>query len=178
MRNFLVLIGVFSLLTSSVNLMAKERRGAELVITKSDGQQIRGELIAVRGASLLLMESQSGSDVAVDLNDIHVIEVIKKSKTFSGAGIGFLEGVAGGALCGFLTGEIMRQNIAPKDTNARWRGAAAGGAIGGIIGALVGGIIGNAAGRPESFQIAGESQEKIKIILEKLRSHARRANLR
>jgi len=48
MKKFLALFLIFSLIILSVNLYAKERRGAKLLITKKDGQQIRGELIAVK----------------------------------------------------------------------------------------------------------------------------------
>ena len=50
-------------MTLSGNLIAKERRGAELIVQKKDGQQIRGELIAVKQNSLLLLVS--GVDTAI-----------------------------------------------------------------------------------------------------------------
>ena len=65
-KKFLSLFLVFSLMMLSVNLYAKERRGAKLIITKKDGQQIEGELITVKPNSLLLLNTE-GKDVPVDL---------------------------------------------------------------------------------------------------------------
>jgi hypothetical protein len=39
---------------------AEEKRGATLIIQKKDGQQVKGELIAVKENSLLLKEAESG----------------------------------------------------------------------------------------------------------------------
>jgi hypothetical protein len=76
----LVLVVTFSLLICSENMMAKERRGAELMITKTDGQQIAGELIAVKPSSLLLLNPKTGADVSIEIGDIAVIKIMKKSK--------------------------------------------------------------------------------------------------
>jgi len=70
MRKFIALFMVFSILSLSGNLIAKERRGAELMVDKKDGQQVRGELIAVKQDSLLLLERESGADVSVDIEEI------------------------------------------------------------------------------------------------------------
>ena len=52
-KKFISLFLIFSLMMLSTNLYAKERRGAKLIVTKKDGQQIRGELITVKPNSLL-----------------------------------------------------------------------------------------------------------------------------
>ncbi len=70
---------VFSLMMLSVNLYAKERQGATLIVTKKDGQLIKGELITVKPSSLLLLDTE-GKDVSVGIADIKVIRVVKKSK--------------------------------------------------------------------------------------------------
>ena len=81
---------VFSLLEIScttITLPTKERRfkerdtkrGAEFIIQKKDGQQIKGELIAVKPNSLLLLNTY-GKDESVDIEDIKIIIVKEKLK--------------------------------------------------------------------------------------------------
>ena len=60
-KKFLSLFLIFSLMMLSVNLYAKERRGAKLIITKKDGQLIEGELITVKPSSLLLLNTEGKS---------------------------------------------------------------------------------------------------------------------
>jgi hypothetical protein len=42
MRKIIALFLVFSVLSFSMNLIAKENGGADLIIQKKDGQQVRG----------------------------------------------------------------------------------------------------------------------------------------
>ncbi len=78
-KKFISLFLVFSLVMLSVNLYAKERRGAKLIITKKNGQQVKGELITVKPNSLLLLDTE-GKDVSVGIADIKVIKIVKKSQ--------------------------------------------------------------------------------------------------
>ena len=79
-------------------LLAQERRGAMVVVTRKTGGQVAGELIAVRQDSLLLL-SPVGKDESVDIPDIWTIEIVRKHKAGSGFLIGFLAGgIAGGVL--------------------------------------------------------------------------------
>jgi len=55
----------------------KQKHGIKLIVQKRDGQEIRGELIAVKHNSLLLLEFES--EVSIEIIDIKVIKVIKKS---------------------------------------------------------------------------------------------------
>ena len=77
-KKFISLFLAVSLMMLSVNLYAKERRGAKLIITKKNGYQTEGELITVKPNSLLLL-SITGRDMSVDIADIKVIRVVKKS---------------------------------------------------------------------------------------------------
>ena len=88
MKKFMSMFLVFSILALSIPLTAKEKKGADLIIQKTDGTQVRGELIAVKENSLLLMERESGADVSVDIEDIKFIDIVKKSKTVTGLLIG------------------------------------------------------------------------------------------
>jgi hypothetical protein len=166
-KSVLALVLVFFTVVCSGNLIAKERHGADLVITKTDGQQINGELIAVKETSLLLLDSQTGADVSVEIGEIRVIRIVKKSKALLGIGIGLLAGLVGGLIIG-----------GTEKTIEGTRGEAVAiytGAIGGPA-ALIGGIIGAAIGTDKTIQIEGKSPEETKGILEKLRRQARVTN--
>ena len=80
MGKIISLLVIFSLSGLSGNLMAGERRGATIVVHKKDGAQEKGELIAIKQNSILLLGSSSGTDVSVDVPDIKTIGILKKSK--------------------------------------------------------------------------------------------------
>lgn len=170
MKKIIVLLLIFSLFSLYGNVHAKERHGADLKIQKKAGQQIRGELIAVKENSLLLMERDSGADATVDIEDIKVVKIVKKSKTFIGAGLGLL--ISGGA--GYLFGYISECPECHKT------GCTSNGAMYGVLGAgfgvLIGGITGAFAGKDKTIRIEGKSDSEIKEILENLRKKARVPN--
>jgi hypothetical protein len=109
-KKFISVFLIFSLMMFSVNLYAKEKRGAKLLITKKDGGKIEGELIAVKPNSLLLLNTE-GKDVPVYIEEIKVIKIVYKKLGVVGgtlvgalgcAGIGALfAGLYGGILAGF-----------------------------------------------------------------------------
>ena len=109
-KKFISVFLIFSLMMLSVNLYAKEKRGAKLLITKKDGGKIEGELIAVKPNSLLLLNTE-GKDVSVYIEEIKVIKIVYKKLGVVGgtlvgalgcAGIGALfAGLYGGILAGF-----------------------------------------------------------------------------
>jgi hypothetical protein len=92
MKKFTALFLVFSLISLYGNLIAKEKHGAELIVVKKDGQELRGELITVKKDSILLMGYVSAYDVTIKIDDIKVIKIKKKSS--------FEKGFLGGALAG------------------------------------------------------------------------------
>jgi len=63
----------------SNKIAKKQKHGTKLIVQKRDGQEIRGELIAVKHNSLLLLEFESAAEVSIEIIDIKVIKVIKKS---------------------------------------------------------------------------------------------------
>jgi len=161
MKNIMVILLVFSLLWLSGSLFA-EKKGAEIIIAKNDGRQVRGELIAVKTDSLLLMDSVTGDDVSINVSDIRDIKIMKKSKTLTGVVSGFFAGAAAGALAGLVVDEAIGKKDwiwGPEDS------ALLGGGIGGLVGALTGGMIGAHIDHFETFQIADRSDEEIKAIL-------------
>jgi hypothetical protein len=80
-------------------LSARERRGANLVVVQKDGQTVKGELIAVKSDSLLLL-NPAGMDESVDIAGIRSIRIVIKSKGGTGFLIGFLAGAIGGGCVG------------------------------------------------------------------------------
>jgi hypothetical protein len=58
----------------SGNLMAKGRTGRDLVVTKISGDQVKGELIAVKQHSLLLMDWQTRGDVSIKIREVRNIK--------------------------------------------------------------------------------------------------------
>jgi len=160
-KRFVSLFLVFSLMMLSVNLYAKERQGAKLMVTKKDGQHVEGELITVKPNSLLLLDTE-GKDVSVDVVDIKIIRIVKKSKAWDAgdAGIGFLVGGGVGALIGAF-GEYPGLM------------AIIYGLIGGGIGVIVG--VGIGAG-DKTYQIEGMSDSEIQKTMDRLRKKARVRN--
>jgi hypothetical protein len=165
-KKFIALFLVFSLLVLSANLYAKERRGAKLIITKKGGYETEGELITVKPNSLLLL-SITGRDVSVDIADIKVIRVVKKSKALLGAGIGLL--IFGGGTALFVE-TFGRNSWEPPDLH---KFAVGFGAIGAIVGLVIGGITGELLGTDKTIQIEGMSDLKIQETMDKLRKKAR-----
>lgn len=57
------LFRLLCLMTISGNLVAKERRGADVVIAKKDGQAAKGEPISVKEDYILLLDCSSRNDI-------------------------------------------------------------------------------------------------------------------
>jgi len=155
-----------SLLALPDGLSAKERRGAELVVTRLDGSQVNGELIAVKRDSLLLLSY--GRDESIDLADVKTVRIVKKSRAGKGALYGFLVGAAGGALWG----------SANQDSDVWGNGTALiAGAYVGAIGALSGLLAGSVLGLDSSYTVAGKPEAVVNEYWNKLRAHAREPRL-
>ena len=133
---------------------------------KNDGNKVHGELIAVKKASLLLLDSVSGIDATVNVNEIEIVHILKGPKTGLGAISGFLVGgVVGVTAVGKSSGCGQCPNSARRNI--------IGGALVGGIGALIGALIGSSAGSNEIVILKGLPQEELKVELEKIRSKAR-----
>jgi len=162
---------VVSVLTLSVQLTAKEKKGADLLIHEIQGNTVRGELIAIKQSSLLLLERYTGADVTVDVEDVEVIKIFGKSRALQGGAIG---GLLGG-LVGFLIGRSQGDEggfVLISKSQAGGIGAV----IGGGIGTLAGVGIGAARKVDSTLQLKGKSKSEIQNILKKLRSKARIKN--
>lgn len=168
-KGVLVLGLIFSLLMNSGNLAAKEKRGAELEILKKDGMAYKGELIAVKPASLLLLDSQTGADVSVEIGNISAIKIIKKSKAWALGATGFFLGAA----CGIGFGSII-DRVGEVNTSVGVYFAIA--ALFGAIGAIPGAIVGAYLGKDKIIQLEGKSAQETNAVMEKLRGQSRIAD--
>jgi len=174
MKKIRVVILVLSFLILSGNLYA-EKKGADLLIQKTNGEGIRSELIAVKENSLLLIDRDSGADVSIDIRNIQVFKIMKESYAPAGILTGLLIGIVSGVATGSESNDDQSKGGFSKFSNGfNFMGSAVGF---GLIGALVGGIIGTiASGADEIIQIEGKSDSKIQEILEKLHKKARIRN--
>jgi hypothetical protein len=163
MKHFLSLFLVSSFFLLSGSILAKEKKGADILIRKTDETQVKGELIAVKQRSLLLLERESGADVAVDIEDIAIIRLTKKSKALLGAAVGFIAGAIAGSIWWMSVQEADDTSI----TNPYALAAGAGG------GAAIGALIGAQAGSDKTIQIEGQSDSEMGKIMGELRKNAR-----
>ena len=138
-------------------LSARERRGANLVITLKDGHFVTGELIAVKPDSLLLLAEK---DESVDLAGIRSIRIVRKSKARLGGLYGSLAGTLSGGIEVALEGGTRTE-------------IGLGLVFGGILGGAVGLGVGAIAGTDKTIQFEGKSESEIKQALSYLRGKAR-----
>lgn len=152
----------FLMLVLPAALSARERRGANLVITLKDGRCVGGELIAVKPDSLLLL-NPDGKDESVVVAEISNIRIVRRSKALQGLLYGLVPGAVGGAVWGALA----------TDSDMAAIGALLGGAfIGGVAG-LVGLAVGSGAGLDTSIDLAGLPDAETADVLIKLNRQAR-----
>ena len=157
----------------------RKKRGANLIIQKINGQQIWGELITVKPSSLLLLNTE-GKDVSVDIEEIKVITVVKKSKVSKGIGIGLVIGGVSAIYfgskyrdtkdLGILNFLYIFYFLLPPLWFKYELGTMV---LGGSIGAVVGGLIGASLGRDKIIQIEEMTDLQIKEAMDKLRKKAR-----
>jgi hypothetical protein len=159
---------VLHLMGVSVQLLAKKRRGTDLVIQKKGSEEITGELITVKQNALLLKIRQSEIDTTVAVDDIQSIKIIKKSAA--------LEGIWGGFLIGCVGGSLVTYYRHRGTEREKGRDTLVIGSIVGLIGSLTGAVIGGMKGRDEIVQVEGLSANEKTAFLKKLSSKARIRN--
>ena len=170
MKNAIPLFLILTFIMLSVDLYAKERRGAELIITKKGGGQLSGELIAVKPDSLLLQDP-AGTDVSVEVAEIRKIRIVRKSKLGQGILFGALAGAGVGVIIGTRHpegGTLGNLNLGPLSDFAY-------STLGGI---LAGGAIGIAKGKDKTIQLEGMSDSEFQEAMEYLWKKARVRNFR
>ena len=161
-KKLISLFLVFSLMMLSVNLYAKERRGAKLEIWGKGDRFIEGELITVKLNSLLLLDIE-GKDVSIDVADVEIMRIGKKSKILLGFGIGT------------LTGFIVGAAASPRGLNNLGQ-AYLTLALFTFAGAFAGVVSGVNSGKNEIIQIEGMTDSEIQETLDYLRKKARIRN--
>jgi hypothetical protein len=172
-KNLISIFLVFAFLTSPGNMRAKNIRGAEIEIQKTNGSIISGELIAVKKDSLLLVDSETSFDVSVNINQIQVIQVLRKSQSKLGALSGLLVGGAIGAATFGRSGSGNNDDCDCPNANSSSQRNIVGGVLTAGLGAVVGAIIGTAVGQDKIIVLEGLSPEQKELALEKLRKKAR-----
>lgn len=167
-KKFISFLLLFFFVALIGNLMAKERKGADLLVTKKDGQQVKGELITVKPTSLLL-KNVDGRDETVDVADISIIKILKSSRAFQYGVAGFL---IGGATRGILHSVVRKEKEGEEATqhfvqeSVKWAA---------IIGAA-GVVVGSVAGMDKTIKIEGKPDVQIDNALKKLSKKARVPN--
>lgn len=170
-QQFLIAVVVLSLICPGSLWAKKEKAGKEIIVTKEDGLQVKGELLKVEDNSLLLLIHESLAKVSIIVSEIDNIKVKKKSMAKNGAIIGALVGCFFG---GYLVYSIF--NSLDEEQSIRYIiiGAAIGGGLGAAPGLIVGGLAdGIAPNRYKTYQVKGKSPSEIKEILKKLKKKAR-----
>ena len=144
-------------------LAAKDRRGANLIVTTKDGGQFPGELVAIKPDSLLLLDDVTGHDRSVALDDVSVIKIVRKSKALTGLLVGFVPGAVGGAVWGAHASDSDMAELA----------ALFGGLVVGSVAGLVGLAAGLGLGLDSEIDFAGLTEAEKSGVLAKLNRQAR-----
>jgi|GEM_PF-839579 len=161
-KHIAVILGL-AVLCLPNSLQAKGYRGSALIITLKTGIQIRGELIAIKRDSLLLL-GLDFRDTSVAVTDIATIRIVRKPRAWQGLLYGFVPGAVGGAIWGGTAG---------GDEDMAALAAFFGGIVIGAASGLVGLAAGTAAGMDTELVLAGLSQVDVDRILARLNRQAR-----
>jgi hypothetical protein len=163
-KEFVAAALVAGVLILPAGLAAKERRGADIIVTKLDGTLVPGELIAVRTDSLLLLSE--GTDLPIGLADIQLVKIVRPSRSGLLAGIGAALGFVG---CGTATYIMVDEAVWDSKTKM----ALIVGALGAGAGAIIGALVGSAAGADSVFTVAGQPAEVLAGYWARLASYSR-----
>ncbi|HSA96403.1 MAG TPA: hypothetical protein VLJ16_10140 [Acidobacteriota bacterium] len=107
--------------------LAKERAGARIKVTKVDGTTLEGELIAVNGLDLVILETSKGIEATESLTEIKKIRIGNTSAKVLGA---FGLGAASAAICAYAVppngevGPTGERTVPSRTSQAIWGGIA------------------------------------------------------
>ena len=132
----IIAFAVAALLAAPSGLAAKGRRGALIILTKTDGAEVKGELVSVKPDSLLLL--RSGDALTIPRDKVHSVTLMRRSRKASGALTGFTIGALVGVVWMRHDGGVMEEISTPVKAGA-------------ICGGL-GLVIGMVAGRGEKVE--------------------------
>ena len=161
---FIALALVFALMILSGNMMGAERKGVEVKIQKTDGQEISGELISVRKNALVILDEATEVDTTVNLNLVDSIHVNNKSLMFElGLGSFLLAGAAR------MMAHSRTKDIDTEPGQHQVQGVWYWGAGGAVVGVLAGAFF----GIDKNIQVQGVSEAALQESLLKLSKKAR-----
>ena len=146
-------------------LGAQERKGAEIAVAKNDGVVVKGELLAVKGTDLLIMDGPTPGGVSVSLADAKLVTVVKRGKAgviLAGALVG--GGVGAAAGYGVESGQHGFLSSLPK---------AAGTLVGGGLGLVAGLLVGALVSSNKTIAVVGTDPISVGRVAAQLRPLAR-----
>ena len=106
---FTVMVIVAGLLVMPAGLWAKTKRGALVVVAKSDGIQVKGELVSVQSDSLLIL--RGGDVLTIPRQKVHAVTLMRRSRMASSALTGFVFGALPGVAWGISYGDSVVHGI-------------------------------------------------------------------
>ena len=107
MKSLLAIGTALSLMLVSIDMAAKERDGARVLIIKKEGREVKGEPLRVTDDSLVVMGHNGG--VTVKAGDIEQVGVFRRKKK------GSADKIICGILLGGLAGSGLGALIAPQE---------------------------------------------------------------
>lgn len=145
--------------------LAAQRYGATLRIEMLDGRQMQGELLAVKGETLIL-QARSGSEAKADIRDVARVRIMRPNRVGKGLVAGMLTGFAVGCLIvlPFTLSDSNEYSVLPLIVYGGMFGGA-----GGAIGAGAG-LISSAS---ETIQCQGRSDAWRILALKRFQRLAR-----
>ncbi len=148
------------MVVSAGDLWSKDRdRGAEVVVQRSDGTFLAGELLSVQGRALVVSDRVSARDVTVGIEDVRAVRIVRSANVLKRTMNGFLyAAVPTGALT--LLG---KGNMSDRLTVIA--------AIGGV-GALIALYRGASRGADWTAVLDGASEKRKDLALDKMRTLA------
>ena len=162
----IVAVLLAGLLGLPAGLSAKQRRGADLIVTRLDGSQASGELIAVRSDSLLLLSE--AQDLSVAFAGVRSVRIVRRSHSALFAGIGGAAGAAAGA----TVGAYFFNSGSDDEPSSLLNGL-----IFGAVGALAGWLASSAFSGDSEFDVSDGRPETVTEFWDRLRSYSREGRL-
>lgn len=168
---WLSLILIF--IIGAIDLLGREKRGAEVVIRMVSSQESKGELIAVKAESLVLKEAESGAALSLKISEISSVTVVHKPQTLKW-------GLLSAATCGiafpaakyFFFAKEEASTVSEMFSKTAFEDLGLMALIGVGVGALAGAIIGSSKGQEEVFPLEGNPAMRV-VYLQRLRHLAR-----
>ena len=167
---------LLTLAMGASGLTAGEKQGAEVVVRMIDGQESRGELIAVREETLLLKEEKTGGDLSLKVDKISSVKIINRPQTLKWTLLGAVAcGVAFPAAKYYLFATEEAYTASDLVSKRATEGLGVAAVIGVAFGTVVGAGIGMSKGKDDVFPLAGDPVMSV-IYLQRLRYLARIKN--